>query len=125
MDKLKGKIAVLGEHYFTLGFKLAGIQDVFQINDKDSLEQKLIELIDSDVNPQRQNSFNSTLPKPPGYAIILISEKLGEQMDWKLKKRISNLAYPVIVPLPDISGESTETANIKMLIKRALGFDLI
>ncbi len=102
-----GKIAVLGERHFTMGFMLAGVQNVFTVVEGNS-EQKLIELIDSKQ-----------------YSIIYINERLSEQMDWKLKKRISNLAYPVIVPLPDIKGESNEAANIKVLIKRALGFDII
>ncbi|MEW6528460.1 MAG: V-type ATP synthase subunit F [Candidatus Micrarchaeota archaeon] len=109
-----GKIAVLGEHHFTIGFMLAGVQNVFTIREgkegegESSSEQKLIELIDSKQ-----------------YSVIYISEKLSEQMDWKIKKKISTLAYPVIVPLPDITGESKEAANIKALIKRALGFDVI
>lgn len=103
---VKGKIAVLGEHYFTMGFMFAGVQDVFSVKAAEG-EQKLVELIDSKA-----------------YSVIYISEKLSEQLDWRLKKRISNLAYPVIVPLPDMSGESSEAANIKALIKRALGFDI-
>lgn len=103
----KGKIAVLGGHHFTMGFLFAGVQDVFTVH-KESGEQKLVELMNS-----------------KDYAVIFISETLNEQLDWKLKKKISSLAYPVIVPLPDITGESSEAANIKALIKRALGFDLM
>lgn len=108
---IKGKIAVLGEHYFTMGFMFAGIQDLFSIKENEEQnfgEQKLLELIDSKE-----------------YAIIFITEKFNEQLDWKIKKKISNLAYPVIVALPDITGESLEGANIKALIKRALGFDIL
>lgn len=101
-----GKIAVLGESHFTLGFMLGGIQDVFTIKGNEG-EAKLVELIDS-----------------KSYSVIYISEKLTGQMDWRLKKKIDNLAYPVIVPLPDITGESSEADNIKALIKRALGFDI-
>ncbi|MDD5336901.1 MAG: V-type ATP synthase subunit F [Candidatus ainarchaeum sp.] len=102
----QGKITVLGERYFTEGFMLAGVQDVFTV-EKDA-EQKLSQLIDSKE-----------------YSIIFISEKLGDQMDWRLKKKISNLAYPVVVALPDVAGESMEAANIRALIKRALGFDIV
>ncbi len=105
---VKGKIAVLGEHHFTMGFLFAGVQDTFTVKDSGAAaEQRLIELISSGE-----------------FSVIFISEKLSEQMDWRLKKRISNLAYPVIVPLPDITGEGSEAANIKAFIKRALGFDI-
>lgn len=103
---VKGKIAVLGERHFTTGFLFAGVQDIFTTN-KEEMEAKLIELM---------NSKN--------YAIIFITETLNERLDWKLKKKIEMLAYPVIVPLPDMGSESSEGANIKALIKRALGFDL-
>ncbi len=89
-----------------MGFMLAGVQGVFTVKAAEA-EQKLSELMGSNE-----------------YSVIYISEKLNEQMDWRLKKKISNLAYPVIVPLPDITGESSEAANIKALIKRALGFDI-
>ena len=103
---VSGKITVLGEPHFTIGFQLAGIQDVFTL--KEGAEQKLVELIDSKK-----------------YSIIFISEKLNEALDWRLKKRISNLAYPVVVALPDSGVESSEGANIRALIKRALGFDIM
>lgn len=103
---VSGKITALGENYFTLGFTLAGVHDVFTM--KQGTEQKLVELIDSKA-----------------YSVIFISEKLAAQLDWRLKKKIENLAYPVIVPLPDITAESNEAANIRALIKRALGFDMI
>ncbi len=101
----KGKIAVLGESHFTMGFMFAGLQDA--VTYKEGGEQRLVELMDS-----------------KDYSVIFISEKLNSELDWRLKKKISNLAYPVIVALPDISGESAEGDNIRALIKRALGFDL-
>lgn len=103
---VSGKITALGDYNFTIGFTLAGVHDVFTI--KEGAEQKLTELIDSKQ-----------------YSIIFISEKLNKQMDWRLKKKIENMAYPVIVALPDISAESSEADNIRALIKRALGFDIM
>lgn len=104
---VKGKIAVLGEHHFTMGFMFAGVQDVLTVKGSEA-EQKLAELLDSKQ-----------------YSVIFISERQNGQFDWRLKKKISLLAYPVVVALPDISGESSEAANIKALIKRALGFDIM
>ncbi|MBU0585996.1 hypothetical protein KJ780_00635 [Candidatus Micrarchaeota archaeon] len=104
---VKGEIAVVGEHHFTMGFLFAGMLNVFTVSNKKG-EEKLSELIDS-----------------KNYSVIFISETLNEMLDWRMKKKVSALAYPVVVPLPDITGESSEAANIKALIKRALGFDLM
>ncbi len=41
-----------------------------------------------------------------------------------MKKKLETMASPVIVPMPDSGGESTEGEQIRALIKRALGFDL-
>jgi vacuolar-type H+-ATPase subunit F/Vma7 len=46
------------------------------------------------------------------------------KVDWRLKRKLSSIAYPVIIPMPDQSGKSSEGDEIRNLIKRALGFDL-
>ena len=102
-----GKIAVLGEHHFTMGFMIAGVRSVFTVSNSEG-EKALNEIISSKE-----------------FSVIFISESLVENLDWRTKKTISMLASPVIVPLPDIRGESNEAANIKALIKRALGFDMV
>ena len=46
------------------------------------------------------------------------------EIDWRLRKKIDSVAYPVVVPIPDISGQAVAGDEIRNLIKRALGFDL-
>jgi vacuolar-type H+-ATPase subunit F/Vma7 len=58
------------------------------------------------------------------YGIIITNEYMLNKIDWKLKKKLDSIAYPVIVPMPDYSGKSAEGDEIRGLIKRALGFDL-
>jgi vacuolar-type H+-ATPase subunit F/Vma7 len=108
MKMAGGKISVLGGSQFTLGFTLAGVDSVFTEDETAPAEAKLTELIDS-----RE------------YSIIVISEKLSGELDWKVKKRIDSIANPVVIALPDIGIESSEAANIRALIKRALGFDMV
>ena len=43
---------------------------------------------------------------------------------WEIKKKIDEIAKPVVVTLPDINAKY-ESSRLKELIKRALGFDLI
>ena len=70
--------------------------------------------------PQRLHHHHTD---PPGCRIF---ESFLSGLDWRLKKKISNLAHPVIIGVPGISGEAEveEGESINVLIKRALGFDI-
>lgn len=103
---MKGKLAVVGEHSFTMGFLFAGVDAVFTINEKEA-DDKLNELLDSEE-----------------YAVIFASEALSEHLNWRTKKRIEESARPVVIFLPSLKAPSKEGENINALIKRALGFDI-
>ncbi|MBU0527384.1 V-type ATP synthase subunit F [Candidatus Micrarchaeota archaeon] len=103
---MKSKIVVLGDAPLVMGFKLAGIENAIN------------------ANPATfQNELEKALANEE-YGIIITNEKLLENIDWRLKKKLDSIAYPVVVPLPDQSGGSKEGDEIRGLIKRALGFDL-
>jgi len=70
-----------------------------------------------------QKEFEAALGKPE-YGIIITNERFLKNIDWRLRKKLDSIAYPVIIPMPDYSGTSTEGDEIRSLIKRALGFDL-
>jgi len=103
---MKSKIVVLGDAPLVMGFKLAGIENAINANEQTFQE----ELEKALANEE--------------YGIIITNEKLLENVDWRLKKKLDSIAYPVVVPLPDQSGGSKEGDEIRGLIKRALGFDL-
>ncbi len=103
---MKAKMIVIGNAPLVMGFKLAGLEDTVQVEEK-NFQQKLEETL---ANPE--------------YGIIITSEVLLNKIDWRLKKKLDNIAYPVIVPMPDHTGKSSEGDEIRNLIKRALGFDL-
>ena len=103
---MKAKILILGDAPLVMGLTLAGLEHSIEV---------------------RQENYQPELEKAlknPEYGIIITNEKMLNSIDWRLKKKIDNIAYPVIVPMPDQSGESAEGDEIRQLIKRALGFDL-
>ncbi len=103
---MKSKILVLGDGPLVMGFRLAGLEDTVQVTEENFQEE-----LEKAIKNQE-------------FGIIITDENLISKIDWRLKKKIDSIAYPVIVPLPDKSGQSTEGDEIKSLIKRALGFDL-
>ena len=102
----KAKILVLGDAPLVMGFRLAGLENTVQVNE---------EIF--------QNELESALTKPE-YGIIITNESMLNKIDWRLKKKLDSIAYPVVIPMPDYSGKSVEGDEIRNLIKRALGFDL-
>ncbi len=103
---MRTKIAVIGEDYFTSGFELAGLQDVFTLPLEEQ-KVKIKELINSKE-----------------FGIIFISDSTYASLDHKLKKVIDNISFPLIISLPDIKNREIENENIKEMVKRALGFDV-
>jgi vacuolar-type H+-ATPase subunit F/Vma7 len=103
---MKAKILVLGDAPLVMGFRLAGLED-YIIADEKEYQQKLEDSL-----------------KKEEFGIIITNEKMLKSVDWRLKKKLDSIAYPVIVPLPDQTGGSEEGDEIRGLIKRALGFDL-
>lgn len=103
---MKAKMLVIGDAPLVTGFRLAGLENAIQVNEstfQEELERALV---------------------MPEFGIIVCNEAMLGKIDWKLKKKLDSIAYPVIIPMPDYSGKSTEGDEIRNLIKRALGFDL-
>lgn len=103
---MKAKIIVIGDAPLVMGFKLAGIENTVIVNDS---------TIQSELERTLENNE---------YGIIITNETMLNKIDWRLKRKIGTIAYPVVVPMPDYSGKSVEGDEIRTLIKRALGFDL-
>lgn len=103
---VKSKIMVIADAPLVTGFRLAGLEDCVLSNEA-NFQKHLEEAL---ANKE--------------YGVIVVNEAMMNSIDWRLKKKLDSLAYPVIIPMPDISGESSEGEEIRSLIKRALGFDL-
>lgn len=103
---MKAKIRVIGDAPLVTGFQLAGIEDAVMA-DEGSIQGQIEKALgDSEIG------------------IIITNENLLNKIDWRLKKKLDSIAYPVVIPMPDYSGKSVEGDEIRNLIKRALGFDL-
>lgn len=103
---VKAKIMVIGDASLVTGFRLAGLEDCIQ-STKEGFQKEL----------------EGVLAKPE-YGILVVNEQMYNGIDWRLRKKLEGMAYPVVLPMPDVSGSSGEGEEIRALIKRALGFDL-
>ncbi|MCI0503290.1 V-type ATP synthase subunit F [Candidatus Micrarchaeota archaeon] len=103
---MKSKIVVVGDAPLVMGFKLAGIDDTVQAGES---------TIQAELEKVLANK---------DYGIIVTNEYMLNRIDWRLRKKLDSIAYPVVIPMPDYTGKSTEGDEIRNLIKRALGFDL-
>jgi vacuolar-type H+-ATPase subunit F/Vma7 len=102
----KESIAVIADSATCTGFRLAGVDNTFALSGTDA-EAKL-----------------SALLSDTSFGIIIVTERLVENCDWRLKKRIEATAKPVVVPIPDSQGPIEQAESLSKLIKRALGVDL-
>ncbi|MEM3625451.1 MAG: V-type ATP synthase subunit F [Candidatus Bilamarchaeaceae archaeon] len=103
---MKAKIVVIGDMPLVSGMRLAGVENCWLADEKNV--QQLIE----EALQKRE------------FGVVVINEYLLNKIDWRLKKKLDSIAYPVIIPMPDYSGVSAEGEEIRNMIKRALGFDL-
>jgi len=102
----KEKIAVIADSATCTGFRLAGVESTFALSG-DEAEAKIGELLGDE-----------------SYGIIVVSERMVENCDWRLKKRIEATAKPIVVAIPDSAGPIEQEESLAKLIKRALGVDL-
>ena len=104
---MKSNIIVLGDSPLVTGFALAGIS----------------KLVTTDINSFQKNL--ETILEDNIYGVIIVNSEMFSTIDWRLKKKLDNLAYPVIVAIADAKNPlKDETLEMRLLIKRALGFDI-
>jgi len=102
----KERIAVIADSATCTGFRLAGVESTFALSGADA-EAKIGELLSDE-----------------SFGIIVVSERMVENCDWRLKKRIEATAKPIVVAIPDSAGPIEQEESLAKLIKRALGVDL-
>ena len=99
------KIAVLGDRDTALGFKLAGVHEVYSFEDTpldmERLKNKLNELIErGDVG------------------IILITERFAQRIE------LPDVTIPIILQVPDKSGSKFGEEALREIVRRAIGVEL-
>lgn len=101
------KIAGLLDKDTAIGFKLAGIRDIY-ISNKDT-QKKWDEIIERD-----------------DIGIILITEKIANEIKTKLNDFRLRNTIPIILEIPDKNGRLIDHIDyISSLIKKAVGVEII
>ena len=95
------KIAAVGGSEFIVGFQLAGIKDIIEVND---------------------NFFNElkNLKTRKEIGIIVVDEKVMENLEPHQRADIESSVEPVFIPL----SAKVEQDSLKKLIKKSIGVDL-
>ncbi|WP_456367177.1 V-type ATP synthase subunit F [Thermococcus sp.] len=99
------KIAVLGDKDTALGFRLAGVHEVYAFEqaplDLERLKNKLNELVERE-----------------DIGIILITESLAEKIE------LPDVKLPIILQIPDRSGSRLGEKALREIVRRAIGVEL-
>ena len=99
-EEEKRKIAVIGDSDFRLGFKLAGIQEVFN---KENYEEKIQRVLDRD-----------------DIGILVVKEEDLRALSKRVRNEIDSSVNPVVVSL----SEEAESERLQEKIKKAIGADI-
>jgi vacuolar-type H+-ATPase subunit F/Vma7 len=105
------EIALIGDRHTVHGFRLAGIQRTFLIDDLPS----------GDIRAVLRELFSGKV------ALVLITERVGEELGDLLEEaeRFKKDILPIVVQIPDSTGPlSTRTDPIRALIKKTVGFEI-
>lgn len=100
------RIAIIGSHNIILGFKALGV-DTFIAQNKSEIESAL-EIIKKENN----------------YGIIFITEDFMDKAKDKLEK-FHGEALPAIVPIPSNHKTGAGLMNLKKIVERAVGSDIL
>jgi len=97
------KIGVVGGPDVAVGFRLAGLEDVYEVKNSEEAIKALEELENKD-----------------DIGLIITTEKIGEE----IRDTISNLKK-VVVEIPDKNGPIVrEHDPVRVLVRKAVGVDI-
>jgi V/A-type H+-transporting ATPase subunit F len=100
-------IALIADKNTVTCFKLAGLKNVYSVESAEEAERRIRELSEN-----------------PDFAIILVTERIINQIQATIKK-ITERKYPLIIPFPNVKGPITmKTDLIIELIKRKAGIEV-
>ncbi|MBI2658722.1 hypothetical protein HYX05_01300 [Candidatus Woesearchaeota archaeon] len=95
------KVAVMGSNEFIVGFQLAGIRDIVEVN---------------------ANYFNElkNMKSKKEIGIVVVDEKIIENLQSHERTEIEASVDPVFIPV----STKVEQDSLKRLIKKSIGVDL-
>ena len=102
---MKG-IALLADRHTVTCFKLAGLSNIFSVDDAKEAEKTLLALLEKS-----------------NLRIVLVSEHLMNKI--QIFKKITERQYPLIIPIPELQGPTVLKSDlIAELIKRKTGIEV-
>jgi V/A-type H+-transporting ATPase subunit F len=100
---MKMKIGVVGDKDTAIGFRLAGLVDVYEVNNKEEAAKAIKELDERD-----------------DIGLIITTERIGEEI-----RDVINSLDKVVVEIPDKNGPIVrEYDPIRTLVRKAVGVDM-
>jgi len=101
-------VAVIGDIDTVTGFKLGGVKRGYVVKENEEAENALDELLDDEIS------------------IIIITEKIAENIRDHINKRLGSDVLPMIIEIPDKSGSSEGGSDqMAALIKRVIGVEMV
>lgn len=102
------KISVIGDHSTVTGFRLAGVNEGFEVDD------------DREAIPLLKELF-----KDKDSGLIIITEKIYAEIEDEIKRLSEKRVTPMVVAIPDSKGFFEERIDpIKELVRKAVGIDI-
>ncbi|MFW6144757.1 MAG: V-type ATP synthase subunit F [Candidatus Natronoplasma sp.] len=104
------KVVVVGKKEMTVGFSLAGVNEVYTPENEYEAKKTIDRLLET-----------------PDVGVILLSESIAEDIreHLQMKKKRKEDVYPIIVEIPDKEGPREDKEDpLKGKIKRAVGIDI-
>lgn len=95
---MSDNIVAVGSEDFTFGYEIAG------------------------VKAYSENDFHKAISKQEGAGIVILDSKVYEKLSQKDKLMIDTLIKPLVVIM---SEDNTKGSNLREMIIRALGVDLL
>ena len=103
------KTVVIGEEGLTLGFRLAGVSESYDLVGEEA-SKKLGELL------KRQD-----------IGIIIASNTIRKGLDWRLQNAVESSSKPIVVFVPGKSagaaGQDSSEVSLQELIRRSIGIN--
>ena len=105
------RIAVIADRHTVQAFSLAGVKDVYAAEDL------------TQTAPMESAFVRFT--RDGNISVLFLTEKVSRTITEKLKyySELKSL-YPLVITIPDMSGDDSGDDRIKRLIRRAVGVDL-
>ncbi len=97
------RFIIFGEEEFTLGFKLAGVNDIIEVNEN-SAEKEIKKILDEKVD-----------------GIIVMNNKAVKYLHERTRLKLEDSVKPVCIVL----SETAEQENIRRMIIKAIGVDIL